>query len=75
MKDLESLVAEICRISVDVGRFRMSWVGLLDPGVGYLPPVAHAGHDDGFLALAGISDGADANGRDPSDTALREGRH
>jgi PAS domain S-box-containing protein len=75
VKDLETLVAEICRISVDVGRFRMSWVGLLDPESGTLRPVAHAGHDDGFLALAGISNGSDANGRGPAGTALREGQY
>jgi PAS domain S-box-containing protein len=50
-KDLPALLADICRISVEYGNFRMSWVGLLDRDSMALRPVAHAGLEDGYLVL------------------------
>ena len=75
VKDLETLVAGICRIAVEVGRFRMAWVGLLDRESDTFHPVAHAGHDGGYLALTGVSTGSDERSLGPTGTALREGRH
>ncbi|MGA2917699.1 PAS domain S-box protein [Methanoregula sp.] len=76
VKDLETLVAEICRISVEFGRFRMSWVGLLDHESGTFRPVAHAGYEEGYLASGMISVGGDdGKSRGPTGTALREGRY
>jgi len=75
VKDLETLVAEICRISVEIGRFRMSWVGLLDRDSGIFRPVAHAGHEDGYLAVAEISVTGGERSWGPTGTALREGRY
>jgi PAS domain S-box-containing protein len=75
VRDLETLVDEICRISVEYGRFRMSWVGLLDHDSGTLRPVAHAGHEDGYLAAIGISMEENELGRGPTGIALREGKY
>jgi PAS domain S-box-containing protein len=75
VKDLETPVVEICRISIDYGRFRMAWVGLLDRESRSFCPVASAGHEEGYLAAIEISVSGDEKGRGPTGTALREGRY
>lgn len=74
VKDLETLLAAICRISIESGRFRMAWIGLLDRESQTFRPVAHAGHEDGYLAAIETGVNHDGKGRGPTGTALREGR-
>jgi PAS domain S-box-containing protein len=75
VKDLETLVEEICRISIDYGRFRMAWVGLLDRESRSFRPVAHAGYEEGYLSAIEIRVSSGEKGRGPTGTALREGRY
>lgn len=75
VKDLQALVDEICRISIDFGRFRMAWVGLLDREEHTFRPVAHAGNEDGYLAAIEISVSGDEKSQGPTGTALRDGRY
>jgi PAS domain S-box-containing protein len=75
VKDLETLVAEICRISIDFGRFRMAWVGLLDRESRSFRPVAHAGYEEGYLSAIETRVSSDEKGRGPTGIALREGRY
>ncbi len=46
VRDRDELFREACRIAVDVGGLRMSWIGLVDPGSMTIVPVASAGIDD-----------------------------
>lgn len=41
IRDRDSLLAEVCRISVHEGGFLMVWAGLIDPETGTIRPVAH----------------------------------
>jgi signal transduction histidine kinase len=50
--DEGALLREVCRILVEVGGYRMSWVGLTGAD-GALTPAAVAGHDDGYVAQLG----------------------
>lgn len=76
VKDFGIFADEICRISVEYGRFRMSWVGMLDPKSGIFSAVAHAGHEDGYLRLIDISiNPDDEKSRGPIGTSLREGHY
>ncbi|MEK8051628.1 PAS domain S-box protein [Ideonella sp. DXS22W] len=43
------LFNEVCRIVVDVGGFRLAWVGGLDPGGGGLFPITHSGSAEHYL--------------------------
>ena len=46
----EGLFEEMCRVIVEVGGYRMAWIGLADPGPGKIVrPVAHAGKEAGYL--------------------------
>lgn len=52
--DETALLREICRVAVEEGGYRLAWVGYIESEedeVLALRPVAHAGMDDGFLAL------------------------
>ncbi len=47
VKSRKELFNEVCRIAVEIGSFRMAWIGMLGPeGIEF---EARAGHDDGFL--------------------------
>jgi signal transduction histidine kinase/CheY-like chemotaxis protein len=73
--DEQALLDAVCRIIVEAGEYRMSWVGFAenDPRK-TIRPVAFAGHEDGYLALVD-SVWADAErGRGPSGTAVRTRR-
>ena len=69
--DESELLAEACRIAVEIGGYRMAWVGYAQNDERKsVAPMAHAGHEGGFLAEAAISWGC---GEEPSGRAIREG--
>jgi PAS domain S-box-containing protein len=71
----EDLYAEVCKVIVQEGGYRMCWVGLAEhDGQKTLRPVAHAGHEDGYLRDLDITWADEPRGRGPSGTAAREGR-
>jgi len=61
VNDETVLLSETCRIIVNTGSYKMAWVGY--PGTGKTKnviPVAHAGHEGGYLESVGIRwDGQD----------------
>ncbi len=69
-----ALLQNICRVCVELGGYRLAWVGfaLPDPAK-TVSPVAAAGFEEGYLAQAGISWADDARGRGPTGTAIRTG--
>ncbi|MFN8251155.1 MAG: PAS domain S-box protein [Ferruginibacter sp.] len=74
--DETTLFQQACDIAVDIGRFRMAWIGLLDPATLQLEPAAHAGNESGYLSHINISAAADKpEGRGPSGKALRQGEY
>ena len=75
VRDLETLLCEICRIAVEYGHFRMVWVGLIDKEKQLISPVAHAGFEDGYLAALHIPLDATPEGSGPTGSAFRSGVH
>ncbi|GAB4301787.1 MAG: hypothetical protein Kow0096_22880 [Thiohalomonadaceae bacterium] len=70
----EQLVRDICRVLVEVGGFRLAWVGYPQQDAEKrILPVAWAGHDAGYLEHSRFSWGEDEWGRGPTGTALRSG--
>jgi len=74
LRDADALFRESCRIAVEVGGFRMAWLGLADQSSGQILPVASAGVDDGYIDHLHVSPGDDEYGRDPTGQALKAGR-
>ena len=56
MDDELQLLGEICRLAVDVGGYRMAWVGYArDDAARSVEPMAHAGHEAGYLSSVRLS--------------------
>ncbi len=70
--DRLELLTDVCRIAVDIGGFRMAWVGLVNPGKHFIKPIASYGYVDGYLDMVAISTDDDFQGRGPTGTAYRE---
>ena len=73
--DEDELMRQVCRIIVEVGGYRMAWVGYAEDDEGKtVRPVAVAGIDDGYLDDVRISWGDTAYGRGPTGTCIQTGR-
>ena len=60
-EDEATLLERICAITVEIGGYRMAWVGYARDDAGQaVVPVAHAGSDDGFLSGVQVSWSADS---------------
>lgn len=68
----EALFKQACEIAVDIGLFRMAWVGLADETGQALQPVTYAGDERGYLSKIKINtSGKIPEGRGPSGRAFR----
>jgi signal transduction histidine kinase len=56
MEDELQLLGEICRLAVEVGGYRMAWVGYArNDAYRSVEPMAHAGHEAGYLRSLRLS--------------------
>jgi signal transduction histidine kinase len=73
--DEQALLDAVCRIFVEVGGYRMCWVGFAERDERKtVRPVAHAGHEEGYLSLVDAVWADTDRGRGPSGTAIRTRR-
>lgn len=76
LREKDKLLCEACRVAIEFGKFHMAWIGLVDDETRLVNPVAFAGNDDGYLSkMKKISVSDLAEGRGPTGTAIREGKH
>jgi len=73
--DESELLTGVCRIAVEIGGYRMAWVGYaIDDEVRSIRPMAHAGVEDGYLSEVALSWAEDQpGGRGPAGRAVRCG--
>ncbi|MCT6716866.1 EAL domain-containing protein [Acidovorax sp. K2F] len=71
-----ALLQAICQIAVDIGGYRMGWVGFaMDDERKSIRPVAHAGYNQNYLENLQLSWSADdPYGRGPAGIAVRTGQ-
>lgn len=73
--DEHALFREACTIAVNIGKFRMAWIGTIDEDTKKLIPVMIAGENNGYLSIIKkISVEDIPEGRGPGGTSMREGR-
>jgi HD-GYP domain-containing protein (c-di-GMP phosphodiesterase class II) len=73
-KTEEELLSEYCRIVVEVGGYRMAWVGFAEEGPEKrILPVAHYGHEDGYLKLLNVTWADAEHGQGPTGRCIRTG--
>lgn len=76
MQSQAGLFADICRVLVEFGGFKIAWIGWLDEADQLIKPVAVAGDEHGYVPGIKISvDPAAPESHGPSGTAFREGRN
>jgi PAS domain S-box-containing protein len=74
-KDSKAMLESACEIAVEKGRFRMAWIGMIDPATLQLNRVACSGIVDGYLDQVKI-DLRDPNSEDgPIANCFRSGEH
>ncbi|MFN2424866.1 MAG: GAF domain-containing protein, partial [Candidatus Binatia bacterium] len=74
--DETELLTEVCRIAVEIGGYRMAWVGRVDSDEACsIRPAAHAGFEDGYLSEVRLSALESLpGGRGPAGRAVRRGQ-
>ncbi|MBC8003660.1 MAG: GAF domain-containing protein [Opitutaceae bacterium] len=71
----KDLLAEACRIAVEIGGYRMAWVGYaMEDEQRRIVPIAHAGEEHGYLSEIQVSWADDhSSGVGPAGQAVRSG--
>jgi PAS domain S-box-containing protein len=73
-KNETELLQQMCEVIVDVGEYRMAWVGFAEQDQARsVRPIAQVGFEDGYLGLAQITWADNERGRGLTGTAIREG--
>ena len=73
-QDEATLLADLCRIAVEHGGYRMAWIGFADQDEAKsVHPVAQAGFEEGYLNSVNITWADTERGRGPTGTAIRTG--
>ncbi|MGA9031673.1 MAG: EAL domain-containing protein [Sulfuricaulis sp.] len=71
----QTLLAEMCRIIVEIGGYRLAWVGYAEQDQHKtVRPVAQAGYEEGYLAALNLTWADTEHGRGPNGTAIRTGQ-
>lgn len=71
----DALLGEVCRIVVEVGGYRMAWVGFAETDAAKsVRAAASAGDDQGYLQAIRVSWADDEMGKGPTGTAVRTGK-
>ena len=70
----DRLLQEICRVIVELGRFKMAWIGWHDPASGRVVPAACCGDDLHYLDQIRVYADDRPEGRGPTGIAIRENR-
>lgn len=72
----DTLFKEACRIAVELGKFRMAWIGLVDEESQAVVPVEYAGADKEYLTrIKPITIREVPEGMGPTGRAIREGKY
>ncbi len=72
--DEQELLAAICEVIVHTDGYRFAWVGYAQHDeIKSVRPMAHAGHEEGYLKNVAVSWADNERGRGPIGTAIRTG--
>ena len=73
-KTEEELLSQYCRVVVEVGGYRMAWVGFAEDGPEKrILPVAHYGHEVGYLKIVNLTWADMERGQGPVGRCIRTG--
>ncbi len=70
-----ALLEDICQIIVEVGGYRMAWIGYAENnGIKTVRAVTSRGYENGYVAKAAVTWADNISGRGPMGTAIRTGK-
>ncbi|MGD0817461.1 MAG: PAS domain S-box protein [Methanomassiliicoccales archaeon] len=73
--DEATLMNDVCRIIIDLGGYRLAWIGFKEQDEAKtVRPVAYAGFDSEYIKSANVTWADSARGRGPGGTAIRTGQ-
>lgn len=73
--DEATLLRHICRIIIEIGGYRLCWVGYAVQDVGKtIQPMAQAGYEEGYLETLKLTWADARRGRGPTGTTIRSGQ-
>jgi PAS domain S-box-containing protein len=75
VKDKETLYNEACKIAINEGKFRMAWIGIVDPQTHKVNPVASAGFANDYLKTINIDLNDEKLSQGPTGRAVKSGSH
>jgi len=76
LRSAEELYAEVCRIAVELGGFKLAWIGLVDPSSGLIKPAVSQGLVEQYLSKIVVSVNPEIpEGRGATGKAIRENHH
>lgn len=75
IKDKQALFDEICRIVVELGKFRMAWIGLVDETIHKVVPAASYGFVDNYLGTLNIDLKDEKLSGGPAGLTIKSGEH
>jgi PAS domain S-box-containing protein/putative nucleotidyltransferase with HDIG domain len=68
----KQLLKDVCSIIIELGEYRMCWVGFRDAAEGgRIIPAASAGHDEGYLAVVFLPGLPERNEREPAVVSVK----
>ena len=70
----EELLREVCRVAVEVGGFKLAWIGWCDPRTRQVLPVARRGANGVYIDEITVYADDRPEGCGPTGTCIREGR-
>lgn len=74
--DQKSLFIEACTIAVELGKFKMAWIGMIDDDYKKVVPVMIAGEDQGYHSKIDFDlTDTTSKGNGPIGTTIKEGKY
>src|ERR1035437_10358710 len=75
VRDKQTLNDEVCRIAVEDGKFRMAWIGMIDPHTNTVNPIASAGFVKDYLKNININLNDEESNHGPTALTIKSGVH
>ncbi len=74
-RDEPALLNDICKVMVEVGGYRLAWIGYIeDDEMRTVRPVARAGYDEGYVDAINIALNDPIRGNGPTGISLKTGK-
>lgn len=76
LKNKKELLNEVCRIAVDFGKFKLAWIGMVEPESEFIRLSSSAGTDDSYLEFVKkIEVKGTPESEGPSARVVRDGKY